>query len=150
MAQKIVNEAKLFCTEGNEMAALAADVKSNAEDAARTTKDVSELFQTVRDYARQASNTLEGHQSVIIEGIKVAQVSSKSLNTIVSDCFGADFGAALFYLVDKSLFLGWEVKSGPHRPLRHGCLYGPIIKGPLQNIFMGDMGRINREVIIHI
>ena len=85
MAQKIVNEARNFCTEGNEMAALAKDVKSNAEDAAGTTKEVSELFQTVRDYARQASKTLEGHQSVIIEGIKVARLSNKSLTTIVSD-----------------------------------------------------------------
>ncbi len=85
MAYKIVREAAEFCTEGNEMAALATEVKSNAEDAAKTTRDVSELFQTVRDYARQASKTLEGHQSIILEGIKVAQMSSKSLNTIVSD-----------------------------------------------------------------
>lgn len=85
MAHKIFNEAKHYCTEGNEMAALAAEVKSNAEDAARTTKEVSDLFQTVRDYARQASKTLEGHQSVILEGIKVARMSNKSLSAIVSD-----------------------------------------------------------------
>ncbi len=85
MAYKIVREAAEYCTQGNEMAALATEVKSNAEDAAQTTRDVSELFQTVRDYARQACKTLEGHQSVILEGINVAQLSGKSLNIIVSD-----------------------------------------------------------------
>ncbi|MFA5880745.1 MAG: methyl-accepting chemotaxis protein [Eubacteriales bacterium] len=85
MSYKIVKEAAHYCTAGNEMAALATEVQSNAEDAAKTTRDVSELFQTVRDYARQASKTLEGHQSVILEGIKVARISSNSLNTIVSD-----------------------------------------------------------------
>lgn len=85
MAQKIVKEAAQFCTQGNEMASLALEVQSNAEDAARTTQDVSELFSTVRDYARKASITLEGHQSVIVEGINVARLSGRSLKTIVAE-----------------------------------------------------------------
>lgn len=85
MAQKIVKEADQFCTQGNEMASLALEVQSNAEDAARTTQDVSELFSTVRDYARKASITLEGHQSVIFEGINVARLSGRSLKTIVAE-----------------------------------------------------------------
>lgn len=85
MAQKIVKETSQFCSQGNEMASLALDVKSNAEDAARTTQDVSELFSTVRDYARRASITLEGHQSVILEGINVARLSGRSLKTIVAE-----------------------------------------------------------------
>ncbi|WP_231683532.1 methyl-accepting chemotaxis protein [Phosphitispora fastidiosa] len=85
MAKKIVKDASQFCTEGNEMAALALDVQSNAEDAALTTRDVSELFSTVRDYAKRASVTLEGHRSVILEGINVARLSGKSLKTIVTE-----------------------------------------------------------------
>ncbi|PKM81563.1 MAG: hypothetical protein CVU89_08695 [Firmicutes bacterium HGW-Firmicutes-14] len=85
MSRKIVQEASHFCTEGNEMAALAMEVQSNAEDAAKTTEDVSELFRTVRDYASQASKTLEGHQSVILEGIKAAKLSGRSLGIIVSE-----------------------------------------------------------------
>lgn len=85
MAQKIVKEAGQFCNQGNEMASLALEVQSNAEDAARTTQDVSELFSTVRDYARKASITLEGHQSVIVEGISVARLSGRSLKTIVAE-----------------------------------------------------------------
>lgn len=85
MAAKIVKEASQYCNQGNEMAALALEVQSNAEDAARTTKDVSELFSTVRDYARKASQTLEGHQGIILEGISVARLSGKSLKAIVAE-----------------------------------------------------------------
>lgn len=88
MANKIVKEAAQFCTEGNETAALALEVQSNAEDAARTAREVSEQFSTIRDYARRASVTLEGHQSVILEGISVARLAGKSLKTIVAEMQG--------------------------------------------------------------
>ncbi|HWI54940.1 MAG TPA: methyl-accepting chemotaxis protein, partial [Desulfobacteria bacterium] len=85
MANKIVKEADRFCTGGNEMAALALEVQSNAEDAARTAREVSEQFSTVTDYARRASVTLEGHQSIVLEGVAVARLSGKALKTIVAE-----------------------------------------------------------------
>lgn len=85
LAQKAAKEARQFCTPESDFSGLAAEIQSRAADAAGTTDEISELFQTVRNQARQASSALEEHRQVILKGITVARLSYKSLTTIVQD-----------------------------------------------------------------
>lgn len=85
LARKAAKEARNFCTPESDFSDLAAEIQNRATDAAGTTQEITELFQTVRDQARQASGALEDHRQVILKGITVARLSYKSLTTIIGD-----------------------------------------------------------------
>lgn len=85
LAQKAFKEAKTYCTPDSDFSDLAAEIQTRAADAAGTTKEISELFQTVRDQARQASGALEDHRQVVLKGITVARLSYRSLTTTILD-----------------------------------------------------------------
>lgn len=85
LAQKAVKEAARACTDESDFSVLATEIQSRAADAAGTTQEISDLFKTVREQARQASGALEDHRQVILKGITVARLSYKSLNSIISD-----------------------------------------------------------------
>lgn len=85
LAQKAAKEAKNFCTPESDFSDLATEIQTRAADAAGTTQEITELFRTVRDQARQASGALEDHRQVILKGITVARMSYKSLTTTIGD-----------------------------------------------------------------
>ncbi len=85
LAQKAVKEANRVCEKDSDFSALALEIQSRASSAAESSKEVSDLFRTVQNQAKQASSALEEHRNVILSGISVARSSYKSLKTIITD-----------------------------------------------------------------
>lgn len=85
LAEKAVKEANRVCEKDSDFGALALEIQTRAGSAADSSKEVSDLFSTVQQQAKQASEVLEEHRNVILSGISVARSSYQSLTNIISD-----------------------------------------------------------------